>query len=54
MDALLGLRERQGEAPLTAALAAKGRAEVRDTPVTPGDHSLMKRLCLEFLKGDAG
>ena len=37
MEALLGLRERQDRAPLTAAIAARGRAEVRDTPVTPGD-----------------
>ena len=53
MEALLGLRERQDRAPLTAAIAARGRAEVRDTPVTPGDHAPMKRLCRDFLKSDA-
>ena len=53
MEALLGLRERQDRAPLTAAIAARGRAEVRDMPVTPDDHALMKRLCLDFLKSDA-
>ena len=53
MDALLAWREREPTPAMPAALAARGRAEVRDAPVSVEAAALMRRLCLAFLKDPA-
>ena len=53
MDALLAWREREPTPAMPSALAARGRAEVRDTPVSVEAAALMRRLCLAFLKDPA-